>query len=245
MDSTMALLGAPLPSVPEFDASDDSEDEVFIGLNKSDKEKNGKNSKFNNRQTLNPNEIPRRSINKPNNKALQEVDLNVSDVSVSCFDNTHDEMLLYEKFGENYDQIVADMTNKERKLLKQELLSSGKVDQNKKQDQSMPSINEHEEESASNDLHLASNDLNPTSSNEELTSSNDHQVNTNEDQYSASNDQYSASNDPHVTSTSFENVLPNTPTIVEPRNKKNSPRMIEPDEEVLQSLKHHKIEHRH
>lgn len=43
-DSTLALLSAPLPDVPNYPTHSDSEDEVFFG-ERSDKEANGKNVK--------------------------------------------------------------------------------------------------------------------------------------------------------------------------------------------------------
>ncbi len=52
--------------------------------------------------------------------AASEISLNSSAAS-EWFDNTHDEMILFEKFGENYDDVVAGMTVEERKKLKREV----------------------------------------------------------------------------------------------------------------------------
>eukprot|EP00095_Tigriopus_kingsejongensis_P012052 maker-scaffold90_size386344-snap-gene-2.25 protein:Tk12052 transcript:maker-scaffold90_size386344-snap-gene-2.25-mRNA-1 annotation:"pancreas duodenum homeobox protein 1-like" len=59
-DCTMAWLNAVVPSVPNYPASDDdSEEEVFFGPNRSQKEVNGKNARVLGRPTLYPEELAR------------------------------------------------------------------------------------------------------------------------------------------------------------------------------------------
>ncbi len=52
--------------------------------------------------------------------ARSEVSLNSSAAS-EWFDNTHDEMILFERYGEGYDEVVAAMTTEEKRKLKREV----------------------------------------------------------------------------------------------------------------------------
>lgn len=64
-------------------------------------------------------ELPSTTTMSPPLKPL-EMSLNSSTAS-EWFNNTHDEHILYERFGEDYDQVVAKMDNEEKRALKREI----------------------------------------------------------------------------------------------------------------------------
>ena len=75
-------------------------------------------------------EIENRDPNKsfvgddsPNSPAKNDVSMDSvnSSLSSNWFENTHDEMVLYEKFGENYDEIVAKMSDDQMRKLRSEV----------------------------------------------------------------------------------------------------------------------------